>query len=95
MCLCCTKASGRAEGAVSSTWCPQCYGHGIPAVLMDQKAAKISFKKHLNVLREHFEQPRWIGDDEKKRLVAPVLDCFQLELQQSLSSSQWPTMLCL
>jgi hypothetical protein len=30
------------------------------------------------VLKEHFGQPRWIGEGEQKRLVAPLLDCFQL-----------------
>jgi hypothetical protein len=55
-----------------------------PQYWRDQKVAEILFRKHLNVLKEHFGQPRWIGDDEKTRLVAPVLDCFQLELQQPL-----------
>jgi hypothetical protein len=53
-----------------------------PQYWRDKKAAEISFRKHLNVLKEHFGQPRWIGEDEKKRLIAPLLDCFQLELQQ-------------
>jgi hypothetical protein len=55
-----------------------------PQYWKDEKAAQISFRKHLNVLKEHLGQPRWIGESENKRLVAPVLDCFQLELQQPL-----------
>jgi hypothetical protein len=55
-----------------------------PQYWRDEKAAEISFRKHLKVLKEHFGQPRWIEEDEKKKLVAPVLDCFQLELWQPL-----------
>jgi hypothetical protein len=55
-----------------------------PQYWVNEKTAQISFRKHLNVLKEYFGQPRWIGAAENKRLVAPVLDCFQLELQQPL-----------
>jgi hypothetical protein len=55
-----------------------------PHYWKDSEAAERSFRKHLDVLKSHYGQPRWIGDDEKKRLIPPVLDCFQLELQQPL-----------
>ena len=42
----------------------------------DEKATKISFSKKLNAMKEHFGQLRWIGGVKKKRLIAPISDCF-------------------
>jgi hypothetical protein len=39
----------------------------------------------LDVLKNYFGQPRWIGDEEKKKLIPPILNCYKLELQQPLS----------
>jgi hypothetical protein len=47
-----------------------------PQYWRDDKSTEISFKKPLNVLKEHVGQPRWIGEGEQKRLVALLLDYF-------------------
>jgi hypothetical protein len=55
-----------------------------PQYWRDSHAAEKSFRKHLDVIKAHYGQPRWIGSDEKKKLIPPVLDCYNLELQQPL-----------
>jgi hypothetical protein len=55
-----------------------------PQYWKDSEVAEKSFRKHLDIIKEHYYQPKWIGENDKKRLVAPILDCFQLELQQPL-----------
>jgi hypothetical protein len=55
-----------------------------PQYWRDSETAEPSFHKHLDVIKEFYGQPKWIGEDDKKRLIPPLLDCFQLELQQLL-----------
>jgi hypothetical protein len=38
----------------------------------------------LDVLKDYFGQPRWVGNEENKKLIPPILDCYKLELQQPL-----------
>jgi hypothetical protein len=71
-CKCDTTAFRRAQKSVSIIGYSKHYGSCVPTVLEGQETS--------NVLKDHFGQPRWIGEDEKKRLVAPILDCFKLEL---------------
>jgi hypothetical protein len=46
--------------------------------------AEKCFCKHLDVIKAHYGQPRSIGTEEKKKLIPPVLDCYNLELQHPL-----------
>jgi hypothetical protein len=38
-----------------------------------------SFRKHLTVLKDYYGEPWWVGTDENKRLIPPVLDRYKLE----------------
>lgn len=43
-----------------------------------------SFRKHLDIIKNFYEEPKWIGEGESRRLVPAVLDTFLLEAQQPL-----------
>jgi hypothetical protein len=55
-----------------------------PQYWRDSQAAEKTFHKHLDVIKSHYGQPRWIGSEEKRKLILPLLDCYNLELQQPL-----------
>jgi hypothetical protein len=55
-----------------------------PQYWRDSQAAEKTFHKHLDVIKSHYGQPRWIGSEEKRKLIPPLLDCYNLELQQPL-----------
>jgi hypothetical protein len=55
-----------------------------PQYWKDSEQADKSFRKHLDIIKDHYYQPKWVGEEDKKKLVAPILDSFQLELQQPL-----------
>jgi hypothetical protein len=54
-----------------------------------------SFCKHLNVLKEFYREPKWVGKEGEKRLIPAVLDKYKLESEQPLfkmamvSNSAW------
>ena len=43
-----------------------------------------SFRKHLDIIKDFYGEPKWIGQDENKRCVPAVLDKSLLELEQPL-----------
>jgi hypothetical protein len=55
-----------------------------PQYWRDSQATEKSFRKHLDIIKAHYGQPKWIGLEEKKKLILPLLDCYNLELQQPL-----------
>jgi hypothetical protein len=44
-----------------------------PQYWRESVAAEKSFRKHLDVIKSHYGQPRWIGEDGNKRLIPPYL----------------------
>ena len=55
-----------------------------PQYWRDSHAAEKGFCKHLDMDKAHYGQRRCIGSDEKKNLVLPVLNCYNLKLQELL-----------
>jgi hypothetical protein len=55
-----------------------------PQYWHDSQAAEKSFRKHLDIIKAHYRQPKWIGSEDNKKLIPPLLDCYNLELQQPL-----------
>jgi hypothetical protein len=49
-----------------------------------QGDCEVSFMKHLNVLKDFYREPKWIGEGVEKRLIPPVLDRYRLESEQPL-----------
>ena len=43
-----------------------------------------SFRKHLDIIKNFYYEPKWIGEDEQKRCVPAVLDKFLLESEQPI-----------
>jgi len=53
----------------------------IPTILVAQQSApKVSFLKHLDVLKNFYREAKWVGTNENKRLIPTLLDHFELEL---------------
>ena len=46
-----------------------------------QEMCEEIFRTHL---KEWYEEARWVGEDDEKRLIPVVLDFFKLEMEQSL-----------
>ena len=49
-----------------------------------QRDCAASFRKHLDIIKDFYGEPKWIGQDENKRCVPAVLDKSLLELEQPL-----------
>jgi hypothetical protein len=49
-----------------------------------QGDCEVSFRKHLNVLKDFYGEPKWIGEGAEKKLIPPVLDRYRLECEQPL-----------
>jgi len=47
-----------------------------------QGDCEASFRKHLDVIKKKFGEPKWIFEEESNKFVPPVMDCSLLELQQ-------------
>ena len=47
----------------------------------DSQAVEKSFRKHLDIIKSQYGQPKWIGESDKQKLIPPLLDCYNLELQ--------------
>jgi hypothetical protein len=55
-----------------------------PQYWLQGQSAEVSFRKHLDVIKDFFGEPRWIGEGEQRKLIPPILDRFKLELEQPL-----------
>jgi hypothetical protein len=51
---------------------------------MQQGACEVSFLKHLNVLKDFYGEPEWIGEGAEKKLIPSHLDKYRLESEQPL-----------
>jgi len=49
-----------------------------------QGNCEASFRKHIDVIKKKFGEPKWIFGKEGNKLVPPVLDYSLLELQQPM-----------
>jgi hypothetical protein len=85
---CCVEAASQLLDELRSRFPSQglmdALGVVYPQYWKDSEQADKSFRKHLDIIKDHYCQPKWVGEEDKKRLVAPILDSFQLELQQPL-----------
>ena len=55
-----------------------------PQYWLQKLALEISFRKHLDVLKNFYGEAQWVGNDDSKHLIPALLDRFELELQQPL-----------
>jgi hypothetical protein len=55
-----------------------------PQYWRDSEVAEKNFRKHLNIIKAQYGQPKWIGESDKQKLIPPLLDCYNLGLQQPL-----------
>ena len=44
----------------------------------------MTFRKHLNIIKDFYGNPKWVGEGDSRRHVLPVLDTFALESEQAL-----------
>jgi hypothetical protein len=50
----------------------------------EQDDCDTSFHKYLNVLKEFYREPKWVGKEGEKKFIPTMLDKYKLESKQPL-----------